>query len=118
MIQTVETENSDLFAVKATGTLDKADYDQLLPALEAKIKQHGKINLYWEMTNFDGWEPAGFWQDIKFDVTHANSFQKVAIVGDQKWEDWMTQALKPFTSAQVRFFPAEESAQAMLWVTQ
>ena len=49
MVVSIETKREDLIAIRLTGTLGKQDYDKLIPVLETKIKQYGKIDLYWEM---------------------------------------------------------------------
>ena len=116
MVTNIETTKGDLIAIRLTGSLVKQDYDQLLPILESKIKQFGKIDLYWEMDGVDSWQPGGLWQDIKFDVQHVNSFNKVAIVGDKKWEEWIAKIIKPFTTAEIGYFETTQKAEAMAWV--
>jgi len=116
MVTNIETTREDLIAIRLTGTLDKQDYDQLIPVLESKINQFGKIDLYWEMEGVVGWQPGGLWQDIKFDVKHVNSFGKVAIVGDKKWEEWIARMIKPFTTAEIGYFDTGQKAEAMAWV--
>ena len=57
------TEDTDNFvALHFTGQLEKADYDKMVPYLESKIERHGKINLYWEMDDFEGWDVQFFEQ--------------------------------------------------------
>ncbi|MGV3539580.1 MAG: STAS/SEC14 domain-containing protein [Rufibacter sp.] len=116
MIELINTENPEVFAVRVSGTLGKEEYDLLVPALESQIQQQGKINLYWEMSHFEGWSPGGLWEDLKFDAKHVNSFGRIALVGDQKWEQWLTQLMKPFTTAQVKFFETDDHDAAKEWV--
>ena len=109
-------KNTDkLLALHFTGELEKSDYDGFLPILEEKIKKHGKINLYWEMDDFDGWDASAAWKDLKFDMKHANDFHKVAMIGEEKWQDWMTQLMKPFTGAEVKYFERTEREKALAW---
>ncbi|QHL85968.1 hypothetical protein GU926_00315 [Nibribacter ruber] len=37
-------------------------------------------------------------------------------MGDKTWEQTLATAIKPFTTAQVKFFPAEQQTEAMAWV--
>lgn len=103
-------------ATKATNKLIQTDYDKLLPLLKDKLRQHDKIRWYFEMEDFDGWELKAFWEDVKFDVKHANDFDKVAMVGEKKWEEWMTDLMKPFTSAEVRYFDISQGEEAITWI--
>jgi hypothetical protein len=116
MVTSIETTRETLVAIRLTGTLDKQDYDRLIPVLESKINQFGKIDIYWEMTGVEGWNPAGLWEELKFDLRHVNDFRKVAIVGDKKWEEWIAQAIKPFTTAEIRYFDAHQKEQALAWL--
>ena len=118
MINSIQTGIENLVAIRLSGTLDKQDYDQLIPVLESKINQFGKIDMYWEMEASAGWQPNALWQDIKFDIKHINSFRKVAIVGDKKWEDLIAKLIKPFTTAEIRYFDTQQKDAAMAWVSQ
>ncbi|GAB2533511.1 SpoIIAA family protein [Rufibacter soli] len=116
MVEIIKTDNPTVFAVWVKGTLGKAEYEVMLPALEEKIAEHGKLNLYWEMTGLDHWSAEGLWEDLKFDVKHVNSFLKIALVGDKAWEKNLTALMKPFTSAQVKYFDHQNRDEAREWV--
>lgn len=118
MVQAIETGKADLVALKFTGSLDKEDYTLIVPSMEEKIDRYGKISLYWEMDDVEGWEPGGLWEDLKFDLQHANNFNRIAIVGDRSWENRMTKLMRPFTSAGVRYFDLQQREEAMAWVCQ
>ena len=116
MLQVLAETENDLVAVKATQKLTQKDYDKLLPLLNCKLDRYDKLRMYFEMEDFEGWTPGAFWEDVKFDVAHANDFSRVAMVGHKKWEDYLTQVMKPFTSAEVRFFTSSQKKEAKKWV--
>lgn len=102
-------------AIRISDKLDQADYQSIVPILEERIAEHGKISLYWEMEQFEGWTAGGLWADTKFGVKHANDFRRIAVVGDKKWHEWSTKVMKPFTSAEVRYFNPDQRQQALAW---
>src|SRR5690349_12265570 len=106
----------NVVAIKFSEKAAKKDYETIIPYLENKIKQYGKINLYWEMEHFNGWDLGALWEETKFDIQHAKDFSRVAVVGDSKWEEWLTKAMKPFTSAAIKFYRPEQKQEAMQWV--
>jgi SpoIIAA-like len=113
------TENTgDVVAIQTTGKLDKDDLHKLLPEIEARIKQHGKVRFYWEMESFDGWSPLSFLQDRVFDVKHAADFKKIAMVGDRKWEQQLAGIMKPFTKAPLKYFNTTEKESAWQWLKE
>lgn len=107
----------DFVALEVSGKLDAQDYEILVPLFETQLEEHGKISVFWEMKDFHGWTGGGLWEDMKFDVKHATEFTRVAMVGERKWEERMTQMMKPFTTAEVRFFDADERDKALRWAS-
>ena len=116
MINITVNEKEKLVDVTAKGKLNEEDYKEFVPLLERKIDELGKIKLYFEVRDFDGWTIEAMWSDFKFDVKHRDDLEKVAIVGNKKWHEWMTDMMKPFTSAEVKYFPLEQNAEAKEWI--
>ena len=102
--------------VDLSGTLDRADYEKLVPQFEQWIREHGKVRLLVLMHDFHGWHAGALWEDIKFDVHHFSDFERIAFVGEKKWQEYMTAFCKPFTKAQVRYFESAEMEQAKVWL--
>jgi len=65
--------------------------------------------------DFAGWDLGGLWRDLKFDARHKDSFGRIAIVGDGKWEEWGTKLLNPLFKAEMRFFQPPELRHAEEW---
>lgn len=118
MIKIQQNPDSTILYTTVIKELDQADYDRLLPIVENLIEQYGKVRWYFEMEDFDGWTLDALWSDIKFDFKHRNDFEKIVMVGRKDWMDWMTQLMKPFTSAEIRFFELEEQAAAREWIKE
>lgn len=116
MLQLLEESKGDLVAFRISGHVDKSDYDVMLPLLEEKIKQYGKINVYAEMQEVEDYTLKALWEELKFDFRHAGDFKKAAFVGEQKWLDWLTIAASPFTTAKIKHFTLEQRMQALYWV--
>ena len=116
MIQILEQIQENIVATKASEKLTTKDYEKLLPLLKNALKKHDKIRWYFEMENFEGWELKAFWKDVKFDIKHASDFEKIAMVGDKQWEKWMTELMKPFTSAEIKFFELSEKEKGLTWI--
>jgi hypothetical protein len=104
--------------VTVSGKLEASDYERFAPEVEHFIEQHDKIRILFETRDFEGWSAGALWEDIKFDVKHFNNIERLAIVGEKKWEKGMATFCKPFTSAEVRFFDSERLDEARLWVEE
>jgi len=115
-VQVEERQAGKVLAVDLTGQLDKQDYEQFAPKVEQMIEQHGKIRVLVETHDFRGWDAGALWEDIKFNARHFNDIERLAIIGEKKWEQGMATFCKPFTTAKVRFFEKEQADQARQWI--
>lgn len=113
-----EGANGKVLDVRAAGKLSHADYLLFGPEFERLISAHGKIRVLFEMIDFNGWETAAVWDDIKLDVKHFADIERIAMVGDKKWERGMAAFCKPFTTAKIRYFDAPDLDKAREWVEE
>ena len=116
MLTLTDDAGGKVLAMKISGKLSKEDYQQFVPKVEDLIKQHGKIRVLMEMHDFHGWEMAALWEDIKFDVKHFRDIERLAMVGDSKWEAGMAAFCKPFTSAKIKYFDVSKVDDAKQWI--
>ena len=111
-----EKNGGKVLEVQVSGKLTHDDYQHFVPKFEQMVKQHGKIRVLFEMIDFHGWEGAALWDDIKFDLKHFSGIERLAMVGDRKWEKGMSVFCRPFTTAQVRYFDRAATDEARQWL--
>ena len=58
------------------------------------------------------------WGDMKFDYKHWHDIEKLAIVGELKWEAGMAAFCKPFASANINNFDHEKLNDAHTWLAE
>jgi hypothetical protein len=105
-----------LLEVRATGKHTKEFYEEFVPTVERMITESGKLRILFIMHDFHGWTAGAMWEDIKFDVKHWNDIERLAIVGESKWEQGMAVFCKPFTKAKIRYFDQTEVDAARAWI--
>lgn len=110
-------DESGLVRIRVGGTLDSSDYDRFVPLFERiATREQGAVPMVVELApDFSGWDLGGIWRDLKFDVRHKDSFARIAIVGDSKWEEWGTRLSDPFFRAEIKFFGRADLAAAERW---
>ena len=111
-----ETNGGKVLEIQLTGKLAREDYEHFVPAVERLVKDHVKIRLLVEMHDFHGWTAGALWQDVKFDAKHFSDIERLAIVGETKWQHGMAVFCKPFTTAKVRYFDRPAIDQAREWL--
>jgi hypothetical protein len=115
-IQVNEKSSTKTLAVRVAGKLTREDYATFVPEFERLVKLHGKIRVLFEMADFHGWKAATLWEDIKFEFKHFADIERLAMVGDKKWEKGMSLFCKPFTTAKIRYFDHARMDEAKAWV--
>jgi len=115
-IEVTERDGGKLLEVAVSGKLTHVDYVQFVPAFERLAKAHGKMRVLFNMTDFHGWEVAALWDDIKFDIKHFADIERLAMVGDTRWERWMAAFCQPFTTAAIRYFEGTKLDDARQWL--
>lgn len=102
--------------IHASGKLTKESYETFVPAIEKQIAEAGKLRILFVMTDFHGWTAGAMWEDVKFDMKHWSDIERLAIVGESKWQEGMAVFCKPFTGAKIKYFDQEQLEAARTWV--
>ncbi|MGP1680617.1 MAG: STAS/SEC14 domain-containing protein [Burkholderiales bacterium] len=117
-IQLEEKSGGTILVVHVSGKLVKEDYAHFVPEFERFLRQHGKLRLLFDMTGFHGWEAGAAWEDLKFGVKHFADIERLAMVGEEKWQHGMATFCKPFTQAAVRYFDHADDGKARTWLAE
>ena len=116
MIEQLKQSSGKTLGFKMGGKLHDEDYKLFVPVVEAAIKDHGKVRLLAQFEDFHGWDLHALWDDIKFSTQHCADVERIAMVGDKKWEEWMAKVCKPFTLAKIRYFDVQQLSDAWQWL--
>ena len=115
-INLTEENSGKMLTVHVSGKLVKADYERFVPEFERLVRQHGKLRVLFDMTGFHGWTAGALWADTKFAVHHFSDIERLAVVGEKKWQEGMATFCKPFTKATIRYFDHADAAHARKWL--
>jgi hypothetical protein len=117
-IQLNEESGGKILVVHVTGKLAKADYEHFVPEFDRLVRQHGKLRVLFDMAGLHGWEASAMWEDLKFGIKHFADIERLAMIGEKKWQQGMATFCKPFTKAIVRYFDHSETAEARAWLAE
>jgi hypothetical protein len=106
----------DIVTLTFKDKLRKTDYEAFVPRIEGLMKKEAKIRLVIELKEFKGWTAGALWEDTKFAARHFNDIERLAVVGESRWEKGLTAFIKPFTTAAVRYFDRQAADQARAWI--
>ncbi|MGK0186294.1 MAG: hypothetical protein ACI9R3_002077 [Verrucomicrobiales bacterium] len=117
-IQIKENQDGKSIAVHVSGKLAKEDYEHFVPEFERLVGLHGKLRVLFDMTDFHGWTAGALWEDTKFAMHHFSDIERLAMLGEKKWQEGMATFCKPFTKAEVKYFDHAESSEAQAWLAE
>ena len=112
----IDNTDGGIIHVKASGKLTQPDYDTFDVQFNKVSQTNKPVRVLVELTGFEGWDAAGLWQELKFDVRHNDDMGRVAVIGDKSWEEWGTKISKPFFSADMKYFDQSRKAEAREWL--
>lgn len=118
MIEQLQSGSPRIVAIRLHGRLHDEDYRAFVPILDAAVAREGQVRLLAQFEDFHGWDLHAAWDDFKVGVRHYADFERVAVVGERRWEKWVAVVLKPFTRATVRYFDASGIAAAWDWLRE
>ncbi len=118
MVEIMHDSNGPVLAVKATGILTHADYQEvLIPKIAETIKRFGKVRVLLHLTkDCGGWQLHAAWDDASFGVEHRRDFEKVAVVGGRRWVEWATKIGRLLLKGEVKVFSETQLQEALDWI--
>jgi stage II sporulation SpoAA-like protein len=115
-VKIVDTSDG-LLTVEFTGLLRKPELEQAQKAAIDLIQKHGKVSVLALEKDFQGWDKQGNWGDLSFQSKYDKHIEKIAIVGEKKWEDWaLAFTAKGFRPVEIEYFLPAELAKARAWL--
>ncbi len=125
MLQVLSLTQKNIIATKANDLLGINDYEKIHPLIHNIIKTGKKVRWYFEMDDNSISNSTGFWEDGIIEMnygsmnfTHAGDIERIAIVGNRKWEKWMHSIMKPFAKAKLKYFDLHDKEEGMKWITE
>lgn len=116
MLQIIDIKRDNVIATIATGKLEQQDIEKVHPIIHSILDKGLKVRWYFEMNNFEGWTIKGLWEDFKMDAAHEKDYERIAMVGDKKWQKRATQFMMPFTNADIKYFNINQKEKAKIWI--
>jgi len=105
-------ENEFFLTLKAVGKLTHEDYEKITPLIDNALNgvRDAKVKVFIDGTELEGWELRAAWDDLKLGLKHGGQFDKIAIYGNKKWQEYVSKVASWFISGEVKFFENEEDA--------
>lgn len=119
MLQFIKDLPAHVVGIRATGEVNKDDYERvLIPRMEELAKRQGEINYLLVLeTDVQNFSVAAWLEDFKLGLKNFSKWNKVAIVTDQKSVEWLTDISRHFIPGESRGYKLSELDEAIAWVS-
>ena len=118
MIEKLSESSGSVVGYKVVGKVTVEDYQRLDPQVQTLVGQYDNVRLLIDMQEFAGEEVKAWLPDLKFGHRFHDKISKMAIVGDKRWEKWLTALADPFYAKEAKFFHPEDSGKAWAWLRE
>lgn len=111
-------DNKLFLSLKALGTLTHQDYETITPMIEAALAEvkDPQVDVLLDASELEGWQLRAAWDDFKIGLKHNNKFRKIAIYGNQKWQQNIAVIGNWFISGELKYF--QQAEPAIKWLQQ
>lgn len=108
-----------IVTAKITGKLTYPDLSTLQKSVLGIIGQQGGIRVLIICEDFQGWDKAGDWEDLSFQTNTDPYINKMAIVGEKKWEELALMFMgKGFREFPIEYFASGDLNKAQSWLAE
>jgi len=115
VIEIIKELPDNVVGIVARGRVTNEECNSVLrPAMEASLRRHGKIRLYYEVgSRF----PGAAWEDLRIGIEHIPQWERVAVVTDVGWVRHTVNALRFLIASEVRVFTSFQASEGRAWIT-
>jgi hypothetical protein len=112
-------EREPVYVLRLSGTVGKNEFNDVQSTLAKDIDAGVKPRILASLDGFAGWERGADWGDLEFLFSHSNEIEKIAIVGESRWEtNAMAFAGAGHRRAPVKFFHTQQIKEARHWLAE
>ncbi len=101
-------------SVNVFGQFTMEDYREFEDLVNYKVRFEGPVDLLFDLSNMADYTLDVALEELRFSKTHANNFERIAVVTDSQllaWSAWFSQV---FVNAEMRVF--EDPEEAVSWL--
>jgi len=116
-LEILEASDDAVLSLRATEYLAEEDLDVFFRAVEEKLRKYDKARVLLQLQDFRGWAPGASGDDSDSRQAQRDHIERLAIVGDSGWEEWLARIYALLLSAQIKHFPQSDLEVASRWIS-
>jgi hypothetical protein len=116
MITKLAESSGKAVGFQATGQITAQDYEQLTSEVQALVDEAGSIGLLLDLEGFQSEAPSAWRADLEFGRAYRHKVERLAIVGDKRWQHLLAELSDPLFAREARFFHTDDRPAAWAWL--
>ncbi|WP_426357539.1 STAS/SEC14 domain-containing protein [Pseudocolwellia sp. HL-MZ19] len=107
-----------LLSFKAIGKLSIEDYAMISPIIISILsrEEHPRLDILIDITQFKGWTLRAALNDFITGIKHSGELHRVAILGNESWQNVLSKASNWLIAGDIRFF--DTRVNAVNWIEE
>lgn len=115
MFKVMETVDKSVLEIEVKGEVTKDDYDRLEKAIEKRLSESEKVNMYCRIIEISGITAEAILADFKLLAKYFSKIEKMAIVSGKEWTEWISK-LGAVLPMKIMHFDVDEKELAWRWL--
>jgi hypothetical protein len=118
MIKRLSSDSGQVLAYQLSGVITQEDVKLAQEDMKEVLAKFGTVRMLIHLGDLKIPEAEAAWQDLKFTRVYLNDVERLAVVGDAAWQEWLTKAANLPSEGKMRFFETEKVPQAWEWIAE
>lgn len=116
MIEFLKSNQENVLSLKVTEKITKEDVDEVVSVMDNVYEDIGKVAVILYLEDIKGYTLTGFIEDLKNAFKYNKQVEKMAIVGDKKYEEIVAHISNFIMKSEIKYFDMSEKAKADEWI--
>lgn len=116
MYRRLEQSAGNVLGYHLSGKLTEEEVKEIYREVEGVIEQHGKARLLCVLGDLSMPEMGAAWEDLKRTPQWVKDLERLALVGDERWQRWMAGVSDLISQGEAEFFREGDIDKAWEWV--
>lgn len=115
MFKIVKEEKNNLM-IEVQGTIEKADYEKVLPIFENLVKKFGNINCVIDFHAVESITPEAMLEELKLSYKFRDNLGRYALVNPNSSLKLLVEMASALTKGEIKIFDKGKNDEAWKWV--
>jgi hypothetical protein len=113
--QTLSRSSGNVLGYRCGDQITQAEVREIHREIRDAIEEHGRVRLLIHIADLDLPTAKAVWEDLKLLPVYVTDVERYAIVGDAKWQEWLSGITDRLTRGEAQHFPADQLDEAWDW---